>query len=392
MCLASCVGAAVCCAGTMCCQSLCLPAKALGVASKNYAKIGYVLFDLFWLITAIIFFYFFSWAIDWTENIGIQCPEASGSGSACFASSGMVRMSWALCFFHLFVFLVILARNDCAAMFHDGWWCLKFLIVLGLFVSAMWIPNDVIIVYMQIAKYVSIAFLCYQAVLMLIVAYVLNDVLVGNVNAEAGEAMSCSGVILLVLFLLFTGGNITWIVFSFIKFGGCADNVWFMIITCIFGVLAYTIVLFRTREDASIFTSSIVLAYALYLQWSALSSKDDATCNPYLNSGFNTTLELIMGLVFTFVALLVISGSTQKDDKDTITHSLNAPMMEKEGDDNEAVADLKDGDDMKTAEEMHVFPVTSATILFQALLVLASIYYAMLLTNWGSPSMLDDTT
>ena len=40
---------------------------------------------------------------------------------------------------------------------------------------------------------------------------------------------------------------------------------------------------------------------------------------------------------------------------------------------------------------MHVFPISTATILFQLLLVLASIYYSMLLTNWGSPTILDDT-
>ena len=40
---------------------------------------------------------------------------------------------------------------------------------------------------------------------------------------------------------------------------------------------------------------------------------------------------------------------------------------------------------------MHVFPISKSTILFQALLCLAAIYYSMLLTNWGNPTLLDDT-
>jgi len=55
------------------------------------------------------------------------------------------------------------------------------------------------------------------------------------------------------------------------------------------------------------------------------------------------------------------------------------------------VADLEEEDEngtavvKKTAKEMHVFPITRATILFQVIMVLVSIYWAMLLTNWGSP-------
>lgn len=41
---------------------------------------------------------------------------------------------------------------------------------------------------------------------------------------------------------------------------------------------------------------------------------------------------------------------------------------------------------------MHSFPITPATIFFQLLLVLASIYYSMLLTNWGNPTIFESTS
>jgi len=93
----------------------------------------------------------------------------------------------------------------------------------------------------------------------------------------------------------------------------------------------YVIVLFRTRNDASIFTSSIVLCYNLYLQWSALSSNPSSTCNPYTDSAGNTAFLITAGLIFTFISLFVISSQTSKEgEADNVATAINAPMMEKE--------------------------------------------------------------
>jgi len=40
----------------------------------------------------------------------------------------------------------------------------------------------------------------------------------------------------------------------------------------------------------------------------------------------------------------------------------------------------------------HVFPVTPQAIQFQILMLLASIYFAMLLSNWGNPTLYTDST
>lgn len=101
--------------------------------------------------------------------------------------------------------------------------------------------------------------------------------------------MSCSGIILISMTLILTLGNITWIVLQFIWFSSCSFNVWQQIFTCIAGVAMYGLVLIRTREDASIFTSSVVLTYNLYLQWSAFTSNPDFSCNPYTSNAGVTT-------------------------------------------------------------------------------------------------------
>jgi len=99
--------------------------------------------------------------------------------------SAIIRMSFTLCIFHAFVFVIILSRNTIAAVFHDGCWLLKSMMVLGLFVGTMWIPNSFFLGYMNyFARWVSLAFLIYQALLMLVVAYKINETLVGNYERD----------------------------------------------------------------------------------------------------------------------------------------------------------------------------------------------------------------
>jgi len=43
------------------------------------------------------------------------------------------------------------------------------------------------------------------------------------------------------------------------------------------------------------------------------------------------------------------------------------------------------------SEALNTFPISSASIFFQLLLVLGAFYYAMLLTNWGNPTVFDGT-
>ena len=82
--------------------------------------------------------------------------------------------------FHLAVLIIILPRNHFVAIFHDGCWLTKFVVVLGVLVGSFWIENGFFHGFMNFCRYVSILFLFYQALLMLIVAYKVNDTLVGN--------------------------------------------------------------------------------------------------------------------------------------------------------------------------------------------------------------------
>ena len=93
------------------------------------------------------------------------------------------------------------------------------------------------------------------------------------------------------------------------------------------------------------------------------------------------------------ISLMVVGGSTKSADDDNITTRMNGAVIENAEDNYNDLDDIEQKDGTKVrAEDAHVFPVTTATIIFQLLLIFASIYYAMMLTNWGNPSVFTDTT
>mmetsp|Transcript_13118 Transcript_13118/g.22151 ORF Transcript_13118/g.22151 Transcript_13118/m.22151 type:complete len:141 (+) Transcript_13118:698-1120(+) len=134
------------------------------------------------------------------------------------------------------------------------------------------------------------------------------------------------------------------------------------------GVMAmYGLVFLRSRKDASVLTSGVASLYCLYLQWSALSSDHDGSCNSNLGDKQVGWLQIGLGLFFTMVSLFVISGSTHSDDE-TLANEMGAHMMEKKEDLDERPeeGDLKRSAQRGSlnAEQSHVFAVSSATILF----------------------------
>ena len=63
----------------------------------------------------------------------------------------------------------------------------------------------------------------------------------------------------------------------------------------------YLMVIFKTRKDASLFTSSVVSGYIAYLGWAAMASIPNDTCNPFLDSTANTYSQIFVGMFITFV-------------------------------------------------------------------------------------------
>ena len=153
--ISCCATEAICCAGSLCCSLLCLPCKRAGVPAKNFAKIGYTIFQLIFVVVGLILMWNAknlgdksdSWPWRWFASDDSEslrdCPESFKlDDNACLGTALMLRMSLSLCIFHTLVFLIILARNDLVAAFHDGCWGTKTILVSSIFVMSLWFSND----------------------------------------------------------------------------------------------------------------------------------------------------------------------------------------------------------------------------------------------------------
>ena len=98
------------------------------------------------------------------------------------------------------------------------------------------------------------------------------------------------------------------------------------------------------------------------------------------------------GLFFAVLALLVTSAVSKRESAQEagVIERVADGVREEDEPDDEA-ARKEDIESAKNAEEVVAHKISKATILFHVIMMAASVYYAMVLTNWGNPSVNNNT-
>ena len=181
----------------------------LGIQPKNFSKIAYVIFDLVWFGVAIALM--FTVAPLFEKYDWLYCNEESGGGdSACLGIAAVLRISFVLFLFHLFILLMLCPRGQCSSIYHDSCWFCKFLLVICGFVGVFWIPNKFYYGWAHFARIASGIYLVMQVGLLIITAYTANDHLVKYFE-ETGSW--CSVVTLLGSSIILAAGTVAFLVF-----------------------------------------------------------------------------------------------------------------------------------------------------------------------------------
>jgi hypothetical protein len=265
----------------------------------------------------------------------------------------------------------------------------EFLLIL-LFIGSFWIHHQWYVVWGWICLVLSVFFLIIQGYFLLNLAYIWNDNLIEAIDDKDG---TCYAKFLLFCYTsVNTIGSIVWLVFQWIWFNGCGLGMFQCGVTtffCVFFLVAAITVECEVklfREEANMFVCSLAIAYITYLNWSALASNPDETCNPFTESTANTVWQIITGTAVTactIISIATASTTTAKsagEKKASFGNEIIAENVDEE-------AKAADEEDVKAA----IFPVTLATLIFQGVMLFASCYYAMLFTNWGSVTIEGDS-
>ena len=92
---------AICCFGSCCCNCLCKGLGACGVPAKNFPKVAYLVTDMLFMTIAVLLLYTFKPMFE--EYDWMECNDASGGGDACFGTSAVLRASFILFLYHIWI-------------------------------------------------------------------------------------------------------------------------------------------------------------------------------------------------------------------------------------------------------------------------------------------------
>ena len=312
----------------------------------------------------------------------------------CKGDAAVFRISFVLsCFF---AFMTV-STFFSGARLHRGWWGPKLVALFFALLACFFITNSFFdnSGFAWLARVVSMAFLVLQILILVDFAYQWNDAWVALAFPAGGEdnqlwlvaILGCSALLYLVVLAGVP------LVFTF--YGDCPLGVAFATVTLV-GVVALTgLTLFRDKivgeeHEGAILPAAVVSAYAVYLCWSALQSNPDAQCKPDTGaSAVSVNVQMALGMAVAVLSVCWTSLSATEgiealvkgsEASDKAQGSASTPLytVESAGGGErtvEAEAFEGAGDDDDEGGSLWLFHLVMMT---------ASMYMAMLITNWGA--------
>ncbi|EGF79388.1 hypothetical protein BATDEDRAFT_37095 [Batrachochytrium dendrobatidis JAM81] len=414
--VSSLVTSTACCFGqaalSCCCANLC------GATSSIASRVGY---SMMFMMTAGL-----SWLMltDWAEKklkdisygyLDLQCPQGE-----CHGVLAVYRICLATSLFHMimaaFMYKVRSSR-DWRAHVQNGYWAWKLLAWAALIVAAFFLPNGFV---MGWGSYIDMPgaaiFILVQVVLLVDFAYTFSETLLAW--WEEHEDKRYLALLVSVTFGSYILSLVATII-MYLWFGapGCQLNQFFIsfnLILCIItSVLSAMPQIQEATPKSGLAQASMVTIYATYLVASALvsmpASKDEngvLHCTPPLTNLDNTqTTTLVIGTLFTFLALAYSASraatrpnfmNESGDGGDRSSHLYAAvesgafPASALDADDDPDRSHSTPFGTYRPPVDDEVEAVRYSYMLFHLIFVVASMYLAMLVTNWDTVTITKD--
>ncbi|KAF0047546.1 hypothetical protein F2P81_001179 [Scophthalmus maximus] len=320
------------------------------------------------------------------------------------------RMCFAMtCFFFLFSVIMIRVRSskDPRAALQNGFWFLKFLVLVGITVGAFFIPDgDFNTVWYYFGMVGSFIFIIIQLILLVDFAHSWNQSWLER--AENGNSKCWYAALLSFTFvhyaLAFTAVVIFYVFYT--QPDDCAEHKAFISLNFIFCIILSVVSILPKVQEAQpssgLLQASLISLYTMYVTWSAMTNNPNRQCNPSLLSLVQpisptpppgpvhpTTApphvqwwdaQSIVGLtIFLFCTLYASIRSSNNTQ-------VNKLMQTEEGQGLTTDFDAATGEDgVRRAVDNEEDGVTYSYSFFHFSLFLASLYIMMTLTNWYKP-------
>ncbi|XP_029005904.1 serine incorporator 3 isoform X2 [Betta splendens] len=328
--------------------------------------------------------------------------------------------------FLVFFLLMINVKNsrDPRAAVHNGFWFFKIAVLVALTVAAFYIPDGPFnSTWFWIGSTGAFSFILIQLVLLVDFAHTWNESWVDKM--ENGNSRGWYAALLAVTALNYVLSLTAVMLFCifYTKPDGCFINKFFISFNLLLCIVASVISVLpkvqETQPHSGLLQSSVITLYTMFLTWSAMTNEPDQQCNPSLLSIFkqitvptlapleseNVTAVVIIGTeepvltspylqwwdAQTFVGLAIFilcilyssirSSSTSQMNK--LTMATRDTVILEEGSSSPDTSNESTGPRVQDNERDMVQYSYS---FFHLMLLLASLYIMMTLTNWYSPA------
>lgn len=309
-----------------------------------------------------------------------ECKEAVGYLAVyriCFAFT---------CFFILMSLIMIGVQTsrDKRSGIQNGFWGIKYVIVIAGCVGAFFIPEgDFQYAWMIFGMIGGFLFILIQLVLIIDFAHSWAENWVAKY--EEHESKIWYVALLISTITLYTIA-IVGIVLLFVYFTsseGCILNKFFIsmnLLLCVFSSFVSILPKVQDRRPKSgLLQSSVVSLYVVYLTWSAVSNSPDRHCNPgfipFIKEKTNPGVfdkESIVGLVL-WMLVVIYSSLRSASSSDKMITSETEVVMESD-------------ETQKQKSDDETDRVSYNWSFFHFVFALATLYIMMTLTNWYNPN------
>ncbi|XP_059048953.1 probable serine incorporator isoform X2 [Achroia grisella] len=325
-------------------------------------------------------------------DLTVDCNNAVGY-------LAVYRICFAACLFFVLMALITIgvkSSKDPRAGIQNGFWGIKYLLVIGGIIGAFFIPEGQFgPTWMVFGMIGGFCFIVIQLVLIIDFAHTWAERWVSNY--EESESRGWYAALLtamLACFALALTGVVLLYVF-YTKSNDCSLSKFFISVNLILVVVASGISILPSVQEhqprSGLLQSSVVGLYVIYLTWSALTNAS-AACNSVTGNQSSFDKQSIIGLVIWACSVLYSSIRTASSSSKI---TMSEHILAKEGSTgqggliaNEEGAD--GGEAGRGGDELKVFDnegegVAYSWTFFHVVFALATLYIMMTLTNWYNP-------
>ncbi|XP_047033283.1 probable serine incorporator isoform X3 [Helicoverpa zea] len=314
----------------------------------------------------------------------VDCDKAVGY-------LAVYRICFAACLFFVLMALITIgvkSSKDPRAGIQNGFWGIKYLIVIGGIIGAFFIPEGQFAsTWMVFGMIGGFCFIVIQLILIIDFAHSWAERWVSNY--EESQSRGWYAALLLAMLtayaLALIGVVLLYVYYT--KSSGCELSKFFISINLILVVIASGISILPSVQEhqprSGLLQSAVVSLYVMYLTWSALSNASKE-CNSITGGSNESSFDKqsIIGLAIWVCSVLYSSIRTASSSSKI---TMSEHILAKEGGGEGA-----DGGEAGR-EETKVFDnegdgVAYSWTFFHIVFALATLYIMMTLTNWYNPS------